>query len=118
MGWNWEEPSKDGWKDERGDERDSEEEEEEEEKESVREGLDARGYEGAVCDSNEGLVGLTCGGEPSRGSIWKGGLFTGAPEGRAGGRRSGEVSFNLDIALPRLVPGDETEEPWRSKESE
>ena len=106
MGWNWEEPSKDGSEDETGDE--GGEEEEEEEKESVREGLDARGYDGAVWDSSEGLVGW--GGEPSRGSIW---ISTGAPEGR-----SGEVSFNLDIALPRLVAGDETEEAWRSKESE
>jgi hypothetical protein len=30
---------------------------------------------------------------------------------------SGEVSFNLDIALPRLVAGVETEEPGRSNES-
>ena len=108
MGWNWEEPSKDGSDDETGDEGGSEEE-----KESVREGLDARGYDGAVCDSSEGLVGITWGGEPSRGSIWRAVLLTGAPEGR-----SGEVSFNLDIALPRLVEGDEIEEPGRSKESE
>jgi hypothetical protein len=113
MGWNWEEPSKDGSEDEIGDEVGSEEEDEEEEKESVREGLDARGYDGAVCDSSEGPVGITWGGEPSRGSIWKAVFLTGAPEGR-----SGEVSFNLDIALPRLVAGDETEEPGRSKESE
>lgn len=113
MGWKWEEPSKGGSDNEMGDAGVSEEEEEEEEKESVREGLDARGYDGAVCDSSEGLVDITCGGEPPRGSIWRGVFFMGAPEGR-----SGEVSFNLDIALPRLVPGDETEEPWRSKESE
>lgn len=111
MGWNWEEPSKDGSEDETGDEGGLEEEEEEE-KESVREGLDAR-YDGAVCDSSEGLVGTTWGGEPSRGSIWRAVFLTGAPEGR-----SGEVSFILDIALPRLVAGDETKEPGRSKESE
>jgi hypothetical protein len=52
MGWNWEEPSKEGREDESGDEGDSEEEEEEEEKESVREG-----------DSSEGLVDMTCGGK-------------------------------------------------------
>src|SRR6266566_5293976 len=112
MGWNWEEPSKDGSDDETGDEGGSEEEEEEEEKESVREGLDARGYDGAVCDNSEGLVGTTWGGGTSRGSIWRAVFLTGAPEGR-----SGEVSFNLDIALPRLVAGDETDEPGRSKES-
>jgi hypothetical protein len=113
MGWNWEEPSKDGSEDEIGDAGDSEEEEEEEEKESVREGLDARGYDGAVCDSSEGLADITWGGEPSRGSLWRAVFLTGAPEGR-----SGDVSFNLDIALPRLVDGDETEELGRSKESE
>jgi hypothetical protein len=112
MGWNWEEPSKDGSEGKTGDEGSSEEEEEEEEKESVREGLDAREYDGAVCDSSEGLVD-TWGGEPSRGSILRTVPLTGAPDGR-----SGEVSFNLDIALPRLVDGDETEEDWRSKESE
>ena len=112
MGWNWEEPSKDGGDDEIGDAGGSEEEEEEE-KESVRKGLDARGYDGAVCDSSEGFVGIAWGGEPSRGSIWRALLLMGAPEGR-----SGEVSFNLDIALPRLVDGVETEEPWRSNESE
>jgi len=112
MGWNWEEPSKDESEDETGDEGGSEEEEEEE-KEFVREGLDTRGHDGAVCDSSEGLVGITWGGEPSRGSICRRVFLTGAPEGR-----SGEVSFNLDIALPRLVAGDETEEPGRSKESE
>lgn len=58
MGWKWEEPSKDGSEDETGDEGGLEEEEEEE-KESVREGLDARGYDGAVCDSSEGPVGIT-----------------------------------------------------------
>jgi hypothetical protein len=113
MGWNWEESSKDGSEDETGDEGGSEEEEEEEEKESVREDLDARGYDGAVCDSNDGPVGPSWGGEPSRGSIWRVVFLTGAPEGR-----SGEVSFNLDIALPRLVAGDENEEPGRSNESE
>lgn len=30
---------------------------------------------------------------------------------------SGEVSFNLDMALPRLVAGVETEEPVRNSES-
>lgn len=110
-GLNWEEPSKGGSDDETGDDGGSEEEEEE--NESVREGLDARGYDGAVCDNSEGLVGIAWGGEPSRGSIWRAVFLTGAPEGR-----SGEVSFNLDIALPRLVAGDEPEEPWRSKESE
>ena len=58
MGWNWEEPSKDGSDDETGDEGGPEEEEEEEEKESVREGLDVR-YDGAVCDSSEGPVGAS-----------------------------------------------------------
>jgi hypothetical protein len=113
MGWNWEEPSKDGSDDEAGDEGGPEEEEEEEEKESVREGLDARGYDGAVCDSSEGPVGITWGGEPSRGSIWRALFLMGAPDGR-----SGEDSFNFDIALPRLVAGVETEELGRSKESE
>jgi len=104
---------KNGSDDEPGDEGDSEEEEEEEEKESVRRGLDARGYDGAVCDSSEGLVGIAWRGEPSRGSIWQAVFLTGAPEGR-----SGDVNFNLDIALPRLVAGDEPEEAGRSKESE
>lgn len=110
MGGNWEEPSKDGSDDESGDEGGSEEEEE---KESVREGLDSREYDGAVCDSSEGLVGISRGSEPSRGSIWRAVVLMGAPEGR-----SGEVSFNLDIALPKLVAGDESEELGRSKESE
>jgi hypothetical protein len=112
MGWNRDEPSKDGSGDESGD-GDSEEEEEEEEKESVREGLDERGYDGAVWDSSEGLVDITCGGEPSRGSMWRAVFLMGTPDGR-----SGEVSFNLDIALPRLVAGDEPEEACRSNESE
>lgn len=109
MGKDWEEPSKDGSDDKSGDEGGPEEEE----KESVREGLDARGYDGAVWDSSEGLVGISRASEPSRGSIWRAVFLTGAPEGR-----SGEVSFNLDIALPRLVAGDESEELVRSKESE
>lgn len=112
MGWNWDVPSKEGSEDETGDEGDAEEDEEEEEKESVWEGLDGRGYDGAVCDSSDGPVGITWG-EPSRGSIWKAAFLTGAPEGR-----SGEVTFNLDIALPRLVEGDEIKEPGRNKESE
>jgi len=40
MGWNWDEPSKDGSEDETGDEGGSKEEGEEEEKGFVREGLD------------------------------------------------------------------------------
>lgn len=48
MGWNWDVPSKEGSEDETGDEGDAEEDEEEEEKESVWEGLDGRGYDGAV----------------------------------------------------------------------
>ncbi len=84
---------------------------EEEEKESTRGGLDAWGCEGAVCDSSEGLAGTTREGESLCGSVCRVILLTGAPG------RSGEVSFNLDIALPRLVDGDEIEEPGRSKES-
>lgn len=48
----------------------------------------------------------------SCGSIWREAFLRGAPVGR-----SGEVSFNLDIALPRLVAGEEREELGRSKES-
>lgn len=55
---------------------------------------------------------MTCAGELSCGSIWRTVFLRGDPVGR-----SGEVSFNLDIALPRLVDGEETEEPVGSKES-
>jgi len=46
---------------------------------------------------------------PSCGSIWRTAFV---PVGR-----SGDVNFNLDIALPRLVAGEEREELGRSKES-
>jgi hypothetical protein len=47
----------------------------------------------------------------SCGSIWREAFLRGVVG------RSGEVSFNLDIALPRLVAGEEREELGRSKES-
>jgi len=90
------------------------EQDSDEEFEPLRGELQAWRCEGAVCVNNEGPAEVTRIGESFRSSasVGRRAFLRDAPV-----ERSGDVSFNLDMALPILVAGVETGEPERSKES-